>query len=138
MSSTSTCLGVLLTATHKRVSQLLTPDPVLQTTLKETAYKLATLLISFSKFYSFEFLFNQAENKLSESLSRLTAFRLQELFQGFIKSKNEQYDNIEREAGKVTVLVVDRSYDPATPLLHDFFYQPIVYDLLDVKNDIYE
>lgn len=40
----------------------------------------------------------------------------------FVKTKNECYDNIEKEAGKITVLIVDRSIDVATPLLHDFFY----------------
>ncbi|CAD8085369.1 unnamed protein product [Paramecium sonneborni] len=109
-----------------------------QQLLKEASFKLATLLISFNKFYSFEFLYNQAENKLSEQVAKLTATRLQELLNSFVKQKNEQYDNIEKEAGKITVMIIDRSYDVATPLLHDFYYQSMIYDLLDITNDIYE
>nr|CAH69616.1 Sec1-4 syntaxin-binding protein [Paramecium tetraurelia] len=109
-----------------------------QQLLKEASYKLATLLISFNKFYSFEFLYNQAENKLSEQIAKLAAARLQELLASFVKQKNEQYDNIEKEAGKITVMIIDRSYDVATPLLHDFYYQSMIYDLLDITNDIYE
>lgn len=35
-------------------------------------------------------------------------------------------------------MIIDRSYDVATPLLHDFYYQSMIYDLLDITNDIYE
>ncbi|CAD8082896.1 unnamed protein product [Paramecium sonneborni] len=44
----------------------------------------------------------------------------------------------EKEAGKITVMIIDRSYDIATPLLHDFYYQSMIYDLQDITNDIYE
>lgn len=26
--------------------------------------------------------------------------------------------------------------DPLTPLLHDFFYQPMIYDLLNIESDV--
>ena len=32
------------------------------------------------------------------------------------------------------LLLTDREIDPATPLLHDYTYQTLIYDLLDIKN----
>lgn len=31
--------------------------------------------------------------------------------------------------------MVDRSFDPLTPLLHDFHYMPMLYDLLDISQN---
>jgi syntaxin-binding protein 1 len=36
-----------------------------------------------------------------------------------------------------SLLIVDRSADPLTPLLHEFTYQAMVCDLLDVKEGRY-
>lgn len=33
-------------------------------------------------------------------------------------------------------MIVDRSFDPLAPLVRDFFYQPMLYDLLSVENDM--
>ena len=36
-----------------------------------------------------------------------------------------------------SLLIIDRSYDLIAPLVHEFTYQAMVYDLLEVKNDTY-
>lgn len=106
--------------------------------MKDVASKLTTLLISFDKFYSFELVYNQSDNKIAEDVARTTQQRLYDQFNAFEKAKSEQYDKIDKSCGRITVLIVDRSFDPTTPLLHDFFYQPMIYDLLAVDNDVVE
>lgn len=36
------------------------------------------------------------------------------------------------------LLVIDRSYDFIAPLIHEFTYQAMAYDLLNIKNDSFE
>eukprot|EP01025_Chloroclados_australasicus_P049520 TRINITY_DN5645_c0_g2_i1.p1 TRINITY_DN5645_c0_g2~~TRINITY_DN5645_c0_g2_i1.p1 ORF type:complete len:625 (-),score=73.06 TRINITY_DN5645_c0_g2_i1:261-2135(-) len=35
------------------------------------------------------------------------------------------------------VLILDRGYDPVAPVYHDFFYQPMVHDLVDMDGKLY-
>ncbi|EGR30950.1 sec1 family protein, putative [Ichthyophthirius multifiliis] len=55
--------------------------------------------------------------------------KLTTIFPGLLRFKNYQ------ESGNVHLIIFDRKADPITPLLYDFYYQSIIYDLLDIDND---
>lgn len=98
------------------------------------ACKLGTLLISFEKFYEFEVIYSsksEVAGKTAKNLQAFLSFQLQQME----KSNNSRVDS---NSGKVIVLIFDRAIDPLTPLVHDFFYQSMSYDLLNIKNDLME
>lgn len=45
---------------------------------------------------------------------------------------------LDHKAGRVTFLILDRTIDLLSPILHDFYYYPLLYDVLDIKNNVYE
>ena len=59
--------------------------------------------------------------KLSEKIENL-----------FDKDKNKFCKNMKKEG---ILLITDRSIDPTSPLLHDYNYRSLCYDLMDVKNE---
>ena len=49
----------------------------------------------------------------------------------YIFNNNEIINNKKKEG---IILLTDRTFDPVSPLLHDYNYRSICYDLLDIKN----
>ena len=56
----------------------------------------------------------------------------------FLKNEDFWFHGDSNHTGRerATLIILDRKDDCLTPLLHDFTYQSIVHDLLEVKNDI--
>lgn len=91
--------------------------------LKEISDRLFTVCatLNISPFVQY-----QASSKLCTDL---TSF-IEPLLETLHKTKN-----IER---KGLLLLTDRTIDPTTPFLHDYNYEAVVYDLMDIKNDVIE
>ncbi|KAL4499311.1 hypothetical protein ABPG72_006897 [Tetrahymena utriculariae] len=102
---------------------------------KEIGDKLATVILSFEKIYGIEIMHNKSELDFSQTIAHSVHQRLNEVVNKLQGEKSEQLDST---AGKITLVIVDRAYDPLSPILHDFYYQPMLYDLLEsqIENDI--
>jgi hypothetical protein len=53
------------------------------------------------------------------------------LFLFYEKFGAQNYNN---SAPVTTLIILDRSYDVVSPLIRDFHYMPLFYDLKDVQN----
>jgi len=102
--------------------------------IDQVAMKLGTALISFEKFHEFEILFNSKSEvavKMAKNLQSFLLFQLQQL-------EKTNSSSLDPNSGKMIVLLFDRPFDPLSPLIHDFFYQSMIYDLLNIKGDLIE
>ena len=59
-------------------------------------------------------------------------------FQQEIDNYQRLHDKWQFSRDRATVFIVDRTNDPIAPFLHEFTYQSMIYDLLEVKNDTYK
>lgn len=90
------------------------------------ATKLVTLMAALNEYPIIRFAQNQ---RVAAAVANTVQQRLDTLARSAVGwSPNEE---------RATLLVLDRTLDPLTPLLHEFTYQAMVYDLLEVDNDKY-
>lgn len=100
------------------------------------AYKLATVVPTLFDFEKFHIIYNKNRaNMIAENVAKLLKQRIDK----FLEIKKKKDDDGDKEpAAPVKIVILDRSYDPLTPLVHDYYYQSLVYDLLRVENDTVE
>jgi len=58
---------------------------------------------------------------------------LEGLLDGLAKKDSE---NVDKDSGKISFLILDRTVDLVTPIMHDYYYQSMIYDLLNIENNI--
>ncbi len=94
--------------------------------------KLSTCVTCFPKIYSYQIIYYQSPRKISETVARKLALKLEEQLKIYEKEKAEVFD---KTARRVNVIVIDRLADPLAPLLRDIHYQPMLYDLFGKGRD---
>ena len=97
------------------------------------ADKLATIVPSVFDYKNIHFIYNKNENN---SVAEKVAKRVYQRVEKFLQTKQD--DNEAETAAPIKIIILDRSFDPLTPILHDYYYQAMAHDLLKLDKDIVE
>lgn len=100
--------------------------------IESTIEELSSILSSLSAFYVVEIYYQKS---ITSSTPEKIALGLKEKFEQLFKSYNEHsVPNYSNSAPLTTFLILDRSVDPVSPLVRDYHYGPLFYDLKNIKN----
>ena len=104
------------------------PDTHLQQLI---ASKLTTFCISLNEHPSIRY---QANSKVSANIAKAVDENLKAYRRANPKGTFNG-DDAQGERERAQLLLVDRSFDPLTPIMHEYSYQCMSYDLLNVEGD---
>lgn len=87
---------------------------------------------SFSSFFIVEILYSKP---VSSNLSEKIALGLKERLEGMFKIYDKmQTNNYSNSSPQTTFVILDRSFDAVSPLVRDFHYMPLLYEMKGVKG----
>jgi len=97
-------------------------NPIVESMLNSIAEKLFTVCVSLKEYPYVQF---QKTNLLTSKLAKI----INGMFKSFYETKvfNEK---------RGVLLIVDRSIDATTPLLHDYSYESILYDFFEINDNL--
>lgn len=98
----------------------------------ETIEQLSCLVTIFNQFYLVDILYSSpGYTNLAEKIAFGVKEKLQNIFDIYIKKQTQNYTS---SAPQTTLLILDRSFDVVTPMMKDFHYMPLLYDLKDCER----
>uniref|UniRef100_A0A7S4GN00 Uncharacterized protein n=1 Tax=Oxyrrhis marina TaxID=2969 RepID=A0A7S4GN00_OXYMA len=113
------------------------PGPIPQPAVDDIVSRLVCLCVSMKQQPLIRFL--KSGNDHCERVARELDTRLRDIFQklGDSDKPAEKAQIFSRDRAEPTgvLLILDRSFDPAAPLVHDFGYEALAYDVLDGRKD---
>lgn len=97
------------------------------------AYRLSTVIPNLSDFDRFSIVYNKnSRNQVSERISKILMTRISRFLE--IKKNSGEVDDDEDRV-PVKFVILDRTFDPLTPALRDYYYESLVHEFLDLKAD---
>ena len=94
--------------------------------------RLATVLVSLGEIPAIRYMAKVGHR--TSDVSRGVADRLDRIVTGLLRAKGAE---AAKNSPTCDVLIVDRSVDVIAPVIHEWTYESMVHDLLDVKNGVY-
>ena len=92
--------------------------------------KMVDLIAGFPKLHTIRFLYDK-DNSVNKVASRVVERAAKEVKNYLRRLLDASSSAIDPSAPDLTFLVVDRSIDIITPLLHGYSYEGLLYDILD-------
>ncbi|MEQ2270532.1 hypothetical protein XENORESO_021965, partial [Xenotaenia resolanae] len=98
-------------------------------TLEKLADQLITLCATLNEFPGVRY---------KKDSNMVNAKTLAELVDNKLSRHYELDESGKKEKTQAQLLVLERGFDPVSPILHELTYQAMAYDLIDIQNDTYK
>lgn len=102
---------------------------------RKTAYQIVSVCTSLGEYPIIRF-YKQEKDKetyKANALSYLLAEEIQRQIDDYAR-RDASFGGASEARGRSVLLILDRSLDPFAPLLHEFTFQALAHDLLDIKD----
>jgi len=114
---------------------LFSPDVASRSTeLRSISDKIASVCATLNEYPTIRYMHTKDNSGFSNTIAQLVQDKLDNL----MRTSPDFREAAKITTNRATLLILDRAVDPIAPILHEFTYQAMVYDLLAVENDRYK